>query len=78
VGGFFPYKEIRAVESLWPEAVHLLTLEGSGIKRLADLSGRRAAFISRETMRLGLAVPLHPAAEAFYDRYDRDQTSSAP
>jgi TRAP transporter TAXI family solute receptor len=33
----------------------------------------RAAFISRETMRLGLAVPLHPAAERFYDDYDRHQ-----
>ncbi len=31
----------------------------------------RAAFISRETMRLGLAVPLHPAAERFYSRYDK-------
>ncbi len=28
----------------------------------------RAAFISRETMRLDLAVPLHPAAERFYNR----------
>ena len=33
----------------------------------------RAAFISGETMRRGLAVPLHPAAERFYDRYDRQQ-----
>ena len=30
----------------------------------------RAAFISRETMRLGLAVPLHPAAERYYRRFD--------
>jgi len=37
----------------------------------------RAAFISRETMRLGLAVPLHPAAERFYDRYDRQQDQDA-
>jgi TRAP transporter TAXI family solute receptor len=37
-----------------------------------DLSRKyyRAAFITRETMRLGIAVPLHPAAERFYDRYD--------
>ena len=33
----------------------------------------RAAFISRETMQLGLAVPLHPAAQRFYDRFDRLQ-----
>ena len=36
----------------------------------------RAAFISRETMRLGLAVPLHPAAERFYDRYDQQEKKS--
>jgi len=28
----------------------------------------RAAFISRETVRLGMALPLHPAAAAFYMR----------
>ena len=33
----------------------------------------RAAFISRQTMRLGLAVPLHPAATRFYDRYDQQR-----
>ena len=38
--GFCPHKELRAVASLWPpEAVHLITLEGSGIKRLSDLEG---------------------------------------
>ena len=26
----------------------------------------RAGFISKETMRLGIAVPLHPAAARFY------------
>jgi TRAP transporter TAXI family solute receptor len=45
--GFFPYKELRAVASLWPEAVHLLTLEGSGITQLADLQGRRVAVGQR-------------------------------
>jgi len=33
----------------------------------------RAAFIARETMQLGLEVPLHPAAQRFYDRYDRQR-----
>jgi len=33
----------------------------------------RAGFISRETMRLGLAVPLHPAALRFYERYDQQE-----
>lgn len=37
----------------------------------------RAAFISRETMRLGIAVPLHPAAERFYDRYDEQEENEA-
>jgi TRAP-type uncharacterized transport system substrate-binding protein len=36
----------------------------------------RAAFISRETMRLGLAVPLHPAAERFYQRNDQLQENA--
>jgi TRAP transporter TAXI family solute receptor len=43
----FPNRELRAVASLWPEAVHLLTLEGSGITRLADLGGKRVAVGQR-------------------------------
>ena len=35
----------------------------------------RAAFITRETMRLGLEVPLHPAAARFYQRYDAESSS---
>jgi TRAP transporter TAXI family solute receptor len=34
---------LRSLASLWPEAVHLVTLEGSGIERLADLRGKRIA-----------------------------------
>jgi uncharacterized protein len=49
--------------------LHLLLTGGDELAR----KYYRAAFISRETMRLGLAVPLHPAAERFYDRYDRQQ-----
>jgi TRAP transporter TAXI family solute receptor len=45
--GFFPSGDLRAVASLWPEAVHLLTLEGSGITQLADLQGRRVAVGQR-------------------------------
>ncbi len=45
--GVYPYKELRAVASLWPEAVHLLTLEGSGIRQLSDLDGRRVAVGAR-------------------------------
>ena len=62
--GFYPYKELRAVASLWPEAVHLITLEGSGIKRLSDLEGRRVAVGQRgsgsriNAILIGLAAQL--------------------
>jgi TRAP transporter TAXI family solute receptor len=45
--GFYPYRELRAVASLWPEAVQLLTLEASGISSLQDLRGRRVAIGQR-------------------------------
>ena len=45
--GFYPYRELRAVASLWPEAVQLLTLEASGISTLEDLQGRRVAIGQR-------------------------------
>jgi TRAP transporter TAXI family solute receptor len=45
--GFFPNRELRGVASLWPEAVHLLTLKGNGIHRLLDLEGRRVAVGQR-------------------------------
>ena len=45
--GFYPSRELRAVASLWPEAVHLVTLEGSGITQLADLQNRRVAVGQR-------------------------------
>ncbi len=28
-----------------------------------------ASFISRQTARVGVSIPLHPAAEAYLDRY---------
>ncbi len=63
--GFYPYNELRAVASLWPEAVHLLTLEGSGITQLSDLRGRRVAIGSRgsgsrvNALLIGLAAELN-------------------
>lgn len=63
--GFFPNRELRGVASLWPEAVHLLTLEGSGIKRLGDLHGRRVAVGQRgsgsriNAVLIGLAARLN-------------------
>lgn len=63
--GFFPYKELRAVASLWPEAVHFVTLKGSGITRLGDLQGRRVAVGQRgsgsriNALLIGLATQLN-------------------
>lgn len=54
------------------EILELLLASGDELAR----KFYRAAFISRETMRLGLAVPLHPGAERFYDRYDQQQDNS--
>jgi TRAP transporter TAXI family solute receptor len=62
--GFFPNRELRGVASLWPEAVHILTLEGSGIRKLADMRGRRVAIGQRgsgsriNAVLMGLATQL--------------------
>jgi TRAP transporter TAXI family solute receptor len=45
--GFFPNLELRAVASLWPEAVHLVTLESTGIRTVDDLARRRIAIGQR-------------------------------
>lgn len=42
--GRIPLPDLRAVASLWPEAVHIVTLAGSEIRKLADLSGKRIAM----------------------------------
>jgi len=34
---------LRSMASLWPEALHVVTVEGTGIERLVDLRGKRAA-----------------------------------
>jgi TRAP transporter TAXI family solute receptor len=35
---------LRSVASLWPEAVHVVTLEGTGIEHFEQLAGRRVAI----------------------------------
>ncbi len=40
-GQQLPLQDLRSVASLWPEVVHIVTLEGSGIRSLADLEGKR-------------------------------------
>lgn len=39
-----PLPDLRGVASLWPEIVHIVALEGSGVRSLADLRGRRVAI----------------------------------
>jgi TRAP transporter TAXI family solute receptor len=41
--GARPFPSLRSVASLWPEVVHVVTLEGSGIRHFSDLRGRRIA-----------------------------------
>ena len=38
-----PQSDLRAMASLWPEALHIVTLADSGIRRLEDLRGKRLA-----------------------------------
>jgi len=38
-----PFKNIRAIASLYPEHVHLITLKKTGIKSLEDLKGKRVS-----------------------------------
>jgi TRAP transporter TAXI family solute receptor len=38
-----PFKNIRAIASLYPEHVHLITLKKSGIRDLMDLKGKRVS-----------------------------------
>lgn len=39
----FPNSNLRSMASLWPEAVHIVVLQGSGINKLGDLHGKRIA-----------------------------------
>ncbi|NOR79616.1 MAG: TAXI family TRAP transporter solute-binding subunit, partial [Methyloprofundus sp.] len=39
----FPNSNLRSMASLWPEAVHIVVLEGSGIKTFKGISGKRVA-----------------------------------
>lgn len=39
--GILPNRNLRSVASLWPEAVHLVTLESTGIESVGDLTKRR-------------------------------------
>jgi len=60
--GIFPNRDLRAVASLWPEAVHIVTLEKTGIRSIADLRNRRVAIGQRgsgtrfNAVQIGLAA----------------------
>jgi len=42
--GQLPSPDLRAIASLWPEAVHVITLEDNGIRTLADVRDKRVAI----------------------------------
>lgn len=42
--GQLPSPELRAIASLWPEAVHVITLLDNGIKRISDVEGKKIAI----------------------------------
>jgi TRAP transporter TAXI family solute receptor len=61
-----PQQGLRALLSLWPVAVQLVTLESSDVRGLRDLAGRRVAIGALgsgahfTTRRLGLAAGIRP------------------
>ena len=42
--GQLPSPDLRAIASLWPEAIHVITLEKSGIQSFADIEDKRIAI----------------------------------
>ena len=61
----------RVVPDASVERVLELVLDG--VEALSE-EFYRAGFISSETARLGIALPLHPAAERFYARREREES----
>ena len=45
----FPHPDLRSMASLWPEALHIVTLEGNEISEFSDLQGKRLAVGSRQS-----------------------------
>lgn len=42
--GQLPSPDLRAIASLWPEAIHVITLESSGIKNILQVQGKNIAI----------------------------------
>lgn len=42
--GQLPSPDMRAIASLWPEAVHVITLQDNGIKNFSDVEGKKVAI----------------------------------
>ena len=42
--GQLPSPDLRAISSLWPEAIHVVTLEQSGLRTFADIEDKRIAI----------------------------------
>ena len=66
----FRFAEPQWMNALWGVLVFALAL--IAFERRAG--HKFAGFISSETVRLGIALPLHPAAERVYARRAREQS----
>jgi len=42
--GQLPSPDLRAIASLWPEAIHVITLEKTGLRTFPDIEGKRIAI----------------------------------
>jgi TRAP transporter TAXI family solute receptor len=42
--GHVPAQDLRVLSALYPEAIQIATLEGTGVRELADLTGRRVSL----------------------------------
>jgi len=47
--GQLPSPDLRAIASLWPEAVHIITLEKNAVKKISDIEHKRVAVGSLQS-----------------------------
>lgn len=61
--GQLPSPDLRAVASLWPEAIHIITLAKSGIKNFSDIKNKKIAIGSLRSGTRFTAARIWLAAE---------------
>ena len=71
-----PQSDLRAVASLWPEAVHIISLDESGLERLSDLKDKRIAIGSLRSGTRFTAARIWLAADLGRLNYKDVQTLS--